>query len=424
MKKKLTYYLKFLLNNFILSLIPICSYASLLDNQEIILAPKCFVENNGFEYNELAFNKNSNMVLFSVNKETWWQNLNDINHKADCGKFINVYNDWNDYSETKALSNTRVSSADFDFFLAQMLSEINNNSLTSNKYHKQTSFTETKQAKLDDLYTQVDADRISKSLDELTDHYNRAAYNDNGYKAAKYINDWMEALAKQANKSEEEFSVEYIATGGYYKQPSVVAVLGKDKPGEALVISAHMDTNGGGRRPGADDDGSGSMVVLEAARLIVNSGYEFNRPIYFMWYAAEEMGLVGSRVVAKEVKSRELNIDSVLHFDTVGRRANANDSTLFLLRDNVDQSFTDYIANLLTEQVKVPVDYTRCGYACSDHASWFQSGVSSAAGFESTFDDINPYIHTSNDTKEHVTIENLVNFTKLALAYAIDKAVE
>lgn len=111
----------------------------------------------------------------------------------------------------------------------------------------------------------------------------------------------------------------------------------------------------------------------------------------------------------------------MLHFDTIGRRAKSDDPTLFLLRDNVDQNFTDYISNLITNNVKVPVDYTKCGYACSDHASWTNAGFTATAAFESSFDDMNPYLHTANDTMEHVSLDNLVNYTKLALAYVVDK---
>ena len=272
------------------------------------------------------------------------------------------------------------------------------------------------------LYKNIDVERISNSLDELTSFYNRAAYSDTGYQAAGHIRTWMDLLASKNELTDSQFSVSFLPTNTFYRQPSVVAVLGKDLPGNALVISAHLDTNGGGRRPGADDDGSGSMVVLEAARLIANSGHEFNRPIYFIWYAAEEVGLVGSKRVVQDMKNRGVKVDSVLHFDTVGRRAVEDDPTLWLLKDYVDPNFTDYISGLIKKHIQVPVQYTTCGYACSDHASWTNGGFSSAAAFESSFDDINPYLHTANDTRDHVSLENLVNFTKLALAYAVDKS--
>lgn len=389
--------------------------------QEILLSPKCFLDGNGFEYQELAFNKSKDFVLFSVNREYWWQQLSKVKHTKECGKFLSVDHNWNLYLATQKFNAERVSNLDYEYFLNDFL-------LASNKkqptvFNRQDISDEpNKPELLESLYANLDQDRIWSSLDELTSFYNRAAYTDYGYKAAAHIKAGMELLAINSNKSTEDFSVDYVHTTRYYKQPSVVAVLGKDLPGKAIVVSAHMDTSGGGRRPGADDDGSGSMVVLETARLVLESGYQFNRPIYFVWYAAEEMGLVGSSKVVQYALDKNLEIDSVLHFDTVGRRAKADDPTLFLLRDNVDQGFTDYVSDLIKEHVKVPVDYTTCGYACSDHASWNSKGFSATAAFESKFDDMNPYLHTSSDTKNEVSLENLVNYTKLALAYVVDKA--
>jgi leucyl aminopeptidase len=164
------------------------------------------------------------------------------------------------------------------------------------------------------------------------------------------------------------------------------------------------------------------MVVVEAARVMLESGYSLNRPVYFIWYAAEEVGLVGSREVVKFAKANNWSVDSVLHFDTVGRRAKADDATLWFLRDNVDNDFTDYVAKLVEQYVKLPVDYTTCGYACSDHASWTDGGFVSAAAVESSFADLNPYLHTTEDTMEKVSIDNLVNYTKLALAYVVDRS--
>lgn len=390
------------------------------DSTDLLLAPKCFIANNSFKYDELVYNKSHDMVLFSVNRTAWLQQLEDLNYKSDCGKFVSVHEEWTQYLEVNKL-NERYSNLDYSYFLNDFLASTEKNIKTIFDVSMGGRVKEHPEL-LESFYQEINSDRILHSLDELTAHYNRASYSTTGYQAALNIKTWMEDLALTSNKSQSEFSYELIPTSRWYQQPSVVAVLGKDLPGKALVISAHMDTTGGGRRPGADDDGCGAVTVLETARLLVNSQHQFNRPIYFIWYAAEEEGLVGSKKVVKQVIERKIEIDSVLHLDVIGRRVQADDPTMWFLKDYVNLEFTEYLSELAKNQVKVPVDYAVCGYACSDHASWNSAGFVAGAGVESSFDNLNPYIHTPQDTKDNIYVENMVNFTKLALAYAVDRA--
>jgi bacterial leucyl aminopeptidase len=59
------------------------------------------------------------------------------------------------------------------------------------------------------------------------------------------------------------------------------------------VIGAHQDSinhvNPYLRAPGADDDGSGTITILEAYRALLKSGYAPQNPLEFQWYAAEEV---------------------------------------------------------------------------------------------------------------------------------------
>lgn len=51
---------------------------------------------------------------------------------------------------------------------------------------------------------------------------------------------------------------------------------------------------------GADDDGSGTVTILEAYRALIASEFTPNRTVEFHWYSAEEGGLLGSQAVAKD----------------------------------------------------------------------------------------------------------------------------
>ncbi len=403
----------------------------LAGTNEMLLAKKCFVEKNNFEYKQMAYSADKELVLFSVEQKYWWEQLLQIKaqkqYTKDCGQFVNVSDDWEDYATQSNVS--YAVSSDYEAFLYKYLEQVDKDIADKKVFSETTLLTNVEDPNKTEarvkLFNSVQRERIQTSLDLFTANFNRGANTSYGVEAADQVKNWMDELARTYNKPEEDFTVYYIPTTSRgYLQPSVVAVLGKNLPGEPIVISAHMDTLGGRRMPGADDDGSGSMVVLETARVLLGSDQKFNRPVYFIWYAAEEVGLVGSKQVVRTMKTKKMKFDSVLHFDTVGRRANPEDSTMWFLSDYVDANFTDYVANLAKNHLDVQVAYTKCGYACSDHASWTQGGFVAAAPAESAFDDINPYLHTDQDTVEKLSFDNLVNLTKLALAYVVDKAVE
>lgn len=84
----------------------------------------------------------------------------------------------------------------------------------------------------------------------------------------------------------------------------VVGVLpGKQPDAEPLVIAAHYDGVGslpdGTLYPGANDNASGVAVLLELARIWQRSGWQPERPIYFIAWGAEEAGLASSRAYAQ-----------------------------------------------------------------------------------------------------------------------------
>lgn len=67
--------------------------------------------------------------------------------------------------------------------------------------------------------------------------------------------------------------------------------------------------------PGADDDGSGTVSILEAFRVLADSGFiPANGPVEFHWYAAEEGGLLGSQAIARYKKESGARIGAMMEF--------------------------------------------------------------------------------------------------------------
>jgi hypothetical protein len=104
---------------------------------------------------------------------------------------------------------------------------------------------------------------------------------------------------------------------------SVVATLRGDSPdGRTYVISSHYDSrnsdNADGLRdaPGADDNGSGTVAVLEAARLL--AAVPLHATVIFATYDAEEQGLLGSSHHAEALKAAGVDVEGDLNNDIVG----------------------------------------------------------------------------------------------------------
>lgn len=273
------------------------------------------------------------------------------------------------------------------------------------------------EAQVHSLFEQIDPAKIWQTNQHLTSYINRSAKSRTGVEAAQWFKQQFDTLAQDYGRKDVESY--FVKTGNKFIQPSVVTVIGKDKPGEAIVIGAHIDTLDG-NMPGADDDSSGISVELEMARVVFSSNFELNRPIYFIAYAAEERGLIGSGYVVQDFLQKKIPVKAVMQLDQAGYRANAKDQTIWLLKDYVDKGLTEFTAELLTRYVKTPVGYTKCGYACSEHVNWTNEGFKTTYPSATTLDDDNPYVHTSNDTLDILNLEHMVNFTKLGLAFIVE----
>jgi hypothetical protein len=80
-------------------------------------------------------------------------------------------------------------------------------------------------------------------------------------------------------------------------------------------------TVGDNPAPGVNDDGSGTALTIELARVFAQSGLEFDATLVFICFAGEEEGLVGAKLHAQRAAAAKLTIDGVLNNDIVGNAA-------------------------------------------------------------------------------------------------------
>jgi carboxypeptidase Q len=94
---------------------------------------------------------------------------------------------------------------------------------------------------------------------------------------------------------------------------TVAEIRGSELPGQVVILGAHLDSWDLGT--GTTDNGTGSMVVLEAARAIAQSGLKPKRTIRFILFSGEEEGLLGSRAYAEAHAAMADSIQAVLVLD-------------------------------------------------------------------------------------------------------------
>jgi hypothetical protein len=192
---------------------------------------------------------------------------------------------------------------------------------------------------------QVSADRIRQTIEKLVSFQNRStisAQDEASIKAGKGIGaarGWIKAELERYSK--ECGGCLEVKTDTFTEQPTdripkateitnVYAVLRGTDPKQAdriVLVTGHYDSrnsdtlNGTDPAPGANDDGSGTAVSLECARVLskaVLNKVKFPATIIFLTVAGEEQGLNGSKHFAQMAKQQEWKLEAVLNNDIVG----------------------------------------------------------------------------------------------------------
>ena len=201
-------------------------------------------------------------------------------------------------------------------------------------------------------------------------------------------------------------------------QFSIIAQI-PGKSNKTVVIGAHQDSINMFlpsilAAPGADDDGSGTVTILEALRVLLKSPDviqgKAENTIEFHWYSAEEGGLLGSQAIFSHYSATNRDIKAMIQQDMTGYTAKTiaagEAESVGVITDFVDPGLTEFIKVVITEYCDIPYVLTKCGYACSDHASASKYGYPSAFVIESDFKYSDSKIHTTEDKIEFLNFKH------------------
>lgn len=208
---------------------------------------------------------------------------------------------------------------------------------------------------------------------------------------------------------------DYIKRAKGASENVLAFIEGSEKPEEVLVLSAHLDHIGiekGEVFNGADDDGSGTIALLEIAEAFKQAKEEGNGPkrsILFLHVTAEEIGLYGSKYYSENPVYPLANTIANLNIDMIGRidpkREKVSDYVYLIGSDMLSQDLHDISEAANKKYMNLDLDYTYNGkddpnrfYYRSDHYNFAKNNVPVIFYFNGTHADY----HRATDTADKI----------------------
>lgn len=282
------------------------------------------------------------------------------------------------------------------------------------------------------LLKELKKENMYSHLEKFTSFHTRYYRSDYGAQSSRWLLDQVNKTLAHAGALDHGAFVKHFEHS--WGQNSIIATL-PGKTDKTIVIGAHQDSINLFfpsllAAPGADDDGSGTVTILEALRVLLQEddivkGKQDNT-VEFHWYSAEEGGLLGSQAIFSSYEKAGRNVKAMLQQDMTGYVQKTLDAgepeSVGVITDFVDPGLTDFIKKVITTYCDIPYILTECGYACSDHASASKAGYPSAFVIESDFKYSDSKIHTTEDKLEFLSFDHMLQHAKLTLGLAYELA--
>src|SRR5262245_23276697 len=316
--------------------------------------------------------------------------------------------------------------------------------------------------RIEKLVASISEDRLRQIDEKLTSFVTRNTLSDTtsptrGIGAARQ---WIfDELKRSSSKLQVSFDVYKLAAQGRITREvelrNVIAVLPGKSP-RRIYVSGHYDTvniGPGGQAasnarpagqaappdpqlqrdqdhnvaaPGANDDGSGTALTMELARVFAESGIDFDATLVFACWAGEEQGLIGSRAHATKIAAEGVAVDGVFNNDIVGNSHGGNgviDAKSVRVyaegpEDSVARSLARYIQKTASiyvpsHQIRLMAREDRFGRG-SDQTAFNQHGYP-AVVFREANENFSMQ-HSANDTLEGVDFKYLAQNVRVNAA--------
>ncbi len=269
---------------------------------------------------------------------------------------------------------------------------------------------------IEQMVEAVSLDSLLLTLYDLQNFQTRYTYSRRCDTTAWYLNDRFQALGLAT-----EYDV-YLAGTRRDTSYNVIATLpGQVQPESIIIVCGHFDSYSDQPytlAPGADDNGTGTAALLEAARIM--SQYQFRWTILFIGFSGEEQWMLGSyHWVDSVAVPQQLNIGGVYNMDMFA--FTAYDSTLMYVIRNLQSTPLAVLAESINVQYNIGLDLVNYWDedCAGDNTPFWENGIKAVFVLEDSEWGIwrgsNPHYHTTHDTIGTLTFGQLLRGTQLAI---------
>jgi len=245
-------------------------------------------------------------------------------------------------------------------------------------------------------------------------------------KAANYIRNYFQKLGLKLLADSGFQSFAYTGLSGPKVSQNVIAILEGSDPvlrQECVVIGAHYDHIGKARFPysrhwlrggihyGADDNASGTALMLEMANALASKKGNLPRSVVFVAFGAEEEGLQGSAYLASHLPDEVGKVFAMINFDMVGRLG--KDKKLFVSGSGTADEMEQLLAQIHVpdglQLVKFPG-----GKGPTDSQSFYLKNIPVLSFITGLHKDY----HTPGDIEKKINYEGMVTIASYTLPLA------
>ena len=230
---------------------------------------------------------------------------------------------------------------------------------------------------------------------------------------------WLKTKYTALGYTTSDFFEHSWTASGYSSKNLIVTKTGTLYPNKFVIVCGHFDSING---PGTNDNGSGTSIILELARILKDVPTEYS--IKFIHFSGEEQGLLGSsRYVSQIVNgtSPKMDIKVVVNLDQVGGLATKANTKLYHDRDQSNPSSNNAAAATAVQELAnctllyspLSVEYDNAEN--TDYVPFQQNGEVITGYFEYEGGYNNPYVHTANDLYANMDPVYVFNIGKAAI---------
>ncbi|EIM91034.1 peptidase [Stereum hirsutum FP-91666 SS1] len=368
----------------------------LIDESTFTLDPG-FVNEAGFDFSILG---NQRLVELEDGSVAWMTELDKIKMKAQGHWFVDI-------TETQDLGSLSHLRKTFNFPTKMNASE-----------------------KVKKVIGTLSTELPISVLEKMTGYFTRYYMSKTGRESQAYLASKIEEVTTSYASPALQSLITQTEFKHIWGQNSIIVRINGSAPTDdgVVVISAHQDSTNKIpwlRSPGADDDGSGTVTILEAYRGLIAADFRPVQNVEFHWYAAEEGGLLGSQAVVSAYEKAGANVLAQIQFDMTAWVANGSEEVIGIYRKFVDDDLTEFNKRLVDEYLDIPwVESALPGRAGSDHMSWHKAGYSSSFACEGAWEQMSrDDVHSERDAidvSDEFSFDHIVRFSKLAVAFAVE----